>query len=159
MVLSGIILGIPEVGINYSKKIYTAFSVINYFCCRVEFALPLYMLIFKLSVWKYRKEAGSDEYNLQIKEFVLDDVHIKAEKLHTFEEYEKILNRKENNYNWSLNHYELEYEQSIKINLSDSLWSSSGTMELSVHYSEKPPYRILKHTFSGDTSKWKCMWV
>lgn len=61
MVLSGIMLGIPEVGINYPKKIYTAFSVINYFCCRVEFALPLYMLIFKLSVWKYRKEAGSDE--------------------------------------------------------------------------------------------------
>lgn len=61
MVLSGIMLGIPEVGINYSKKIYTAFSVINYFCCRIEFALPLYMLIFKLSVWKYRKEAGSDE--------------------------------------------------------------------------------------------------
>lgn len=61
MVLSGIMLGIPEVGINYPKKIYTAFSIINYFCCRVEFALPLYMLIFKLSVWKYRKEAGSDE--------------------------------------------------------------------------------------------------
>lgn len=95
----------------------------------------------------------SDEYNLQIQEFVLDDVHIKAEKLHTFEEYEKILNRKENNYNWSLNHYELEYEQSIKNNLTDSLWSSSGTMELSVHYSEKPPYQILKHIFSGDTSK------
>lgn len=51
------------------------------------------------------------------------------------------------------NHYELEYEQSIKNNLTDSLWSSSGTMELSVHYSEKPPYQILKHTFSGDTSK------
>lgn len=95
----------------------------------------------------------TDEYTLQIQELILDGVNIKAEKLYTFEEYEKILNRKENNYNWSLNHYELEYEQSIKNNLTDSLWSSSGTMELSVHYSEKPPYQILKHTFSGDTSK------
>ena len=95
----------------------------------------------------------TDEYTLQIQELILDGVNIKAEKLYTFEEYEEILAVPENYYNWQLNYYDLEYEQSIKNNLTDSLWCASGTMKLAVHYSLEPPYRVLKHTFSGDTSK------
>ena len=95
----------------------------------------------------------TDEYTLQIQELILDGVNIKAEKLHTFEEYEEILAVTENYYNWQLNYYDFEYEQSIKNNLTDSLWCASGTMKLAVHYSLEPPYRVLNHTFSGDTSK------
>lgn len=61
MVLSGLLLGFAEVGIHYHKKFYSALSVINYFCCRIEFAILLYMIIFKVSVWKYRREASADE--------------------------------------------------------------------------------------------------
>lgn len=95
----------------------------------------------------------TDEYTLQIQELILDGVNIKAEKLYTFEEYEEILAVPENYYNWQLNYYDLEYEQSIKNNLTDSLWCASGTMKLAVHYSLEPPYRVLSHMFSGDTSK------
>lgn len=61
MVLSGLLLGFAEVGIHYHKRFYSALSVINYFCCRIEFAILLYMLIFKVNVWRYRREACADE--------------------------------------------------------------------------------------------------
>lgn len=61
MVLSGLLLGFAEVGIHYHKRFYSALSVINYFCCRIEFAILLYVLIFKVNVWRYRREACADE--------------------------------------------------------------------------------------------------
>lgn len=61
MILTGVLLGLTVLGVDYPKRFYSALQIINHFFCRIEFAMLLYMLIFKVSVWKYRKEAKSNE--------------------------------------------------------------------------------------------------